>query len=127
MTVRPVAEWIGKSSEAVPPRVRVRVFEAANGRCAVCSRKITASDTWQADHIVALINGGENRERNLQCLCGWCHKAKTRADVAEKSVIARSRAKHLGIRKPSRLQGRPFPKSEPQHSATSPVQKRAKP
>ena len=127
MTSRSVAEWVGKASEAVPPRVRVRVFEAAGGRCAVCSRKITASDTWQADHIVALINGGENRERNLQCLCGWCHKAKTRADVAEKSVIARSRAKHLGIRKPSRLQGRGFPKFEKQHTATTPPKRKGQP
>ena len=57
----------------------------------------------QADHIVALVNGGENRERNLRCLCSWCHKNKTADDVAEKAKTAAVRKKHLGIKTPSRF------------------------
>lgn len=103
MTGRSLAEWIGATPDtAIPPRVRARVFEAADGRCTLCTRKIAAGDRWQADHIVALVNGGENREANLRCVCDWCHRKKTRADVAEKATVARVRAKHIGARSKSR-------------------------
>jgi len=43
---------------------------------------------WDADHILALALGGENRPENLQRLCTPCHKAKTAEDAA---VIAKRR------------------------------------
>lgn len=110
MTGRSVPEWIGLSPDtAIPPRVRARVFEAADGRCTLCTRKIAAGEGWQADHIVALVNGGENREANLRCVCDWCHRSKTRADVAEKAHVARVRSKHIGAKPKSR---RPIPGSK---------------
>lgn len=113
---RAVAEWIGRSDDTpAPPRVRLRVFEAYGGRCHWSGQRINAGDAWDLDHIKALINGGENRESNLApILRGKPHKEKTADDVAEKSKVARVRAKHLGIHpKPvgnSRLQSRPFSK-----------------
>lgn len=101
--MRSVKEWVGKTpDENIPPRVRVRVFERHDGRCASCTRLITAGDPWQADHLKALINGGEHRESNLQLLCGWCHKEKTAEDVAEKSAVYQLKARHLGVKKSSR-------------------------
>lgn len=91
-----------------PPRVRLRLFEAAGGKCAACTRKIRPGDSWQADHVAALANGGENRERNLQILCGWCHADKTRADVAEKSRTYRKKLKAAG----AKPKGRGFWKPE---------------
>lgn len=122
---RAVTEWIGANDNtAIPPRVRVRVFDRAGGKCQCCTRKLYPGDKWEADHIVALINGGMNREANLQCLCDWCHANKTRSDVATKALTARKRAKHvLASRPKSRLQGRPFDKSPPQHSATRPLKR----
>jgi 5-methylcytosine-specific restriction enzyme A len=109
MTGRTVPEWIGKTPDTpAPPRVRLRVWDAAGGRCAICGRKIGAGERWECDHIVALANGGENRESNLRVLCCNCHKIKTRGDVAEKAKIARIRDKHLGIRP---HQSRPMPGS----------------
>jgi 5-methylcytosine-specific restriction protein A len=109
MTARSVPEWIGKTPDTpAPPRVRLRVFEAFGGRCAICGCKIGATVKWALDHIIALINGGENRESNLQPICDGCHKIKTRADVAEKSKTSRIREKYLGIR-PHR--SRPMPGS----------------
>lgn len=103
MTARSTDEWIGATPDsAIPPRVRLRVFERAGGRCEECTRKLGPGDAWQADHIVALVNGGENRERNLRCLCSWCHKTKSADDVAEKAKVAAVRKKHLGIKPPSR-------------------------
>lgn len=101
MTARSLPEWIGQSADTpVPPRVRLRVFDRAGGHCQSCTRKIMGGDKWQADHIKAIINGGENRERNLQLLCGWCHARKTKSDVGEKAATYRKRARDKGIRKP---------------------------
>lgn len=100
MTGRSLPEWVGKSlDEAVPRRVRVRVFTLADGYCARCTRKILKSDKWICDHVQALINGGENREANLQVLCEWCDKPKTYFDVSMKSKSYKRRAKHVGARK----------------------------
>jgi 5-methylcytosine-specific restriction endonuclease McrA len=98
---RSVDEWIGAHPDAaIPPRVRARVWIRAEGCCqAGCSRKLTPADKWQVDHIVALINGGEHRETNMQVSCDWCHKAKTAEDVAEKSAVYQKSIRHLGIRK----------------------------
>lgn len=101
---RSVEEWIGKTDDTVPPpRVRLRVFDAAGGKCHLCSRKIAAGEYWQADHVVALCNGGANREGNLRPACRNCCYTKTADDVAEKSELATIRKKHLGIKdkKPS--------------------------
>lgn len=113
---RSTPEWIGKTpDEAIPPRVRVRVFDRYEGRCQCgCSRKIRAGERWDCDHAVALANEGENRESNLRPLLVEHHKAKTAADVAEKSRVYRKRARHLGLRPASRLPG----------SRNSPLKKR---
>ena len=97
--MRELPEWIGETSDTrVPPHVKMRVWDACGGRCAgtTCNnRKIHGA--WELDHRIALINGGENRESNLQVLCIECHAEKTGIDVAEKSKTYRMRAKHLGI------------------------------
>ena len=106
---RSVELWEGKNDDAVPPpRVRLRVFDARQGRCHICGRQIAPGEYWQCDHVKALINGGRNAEDNLAPACRNCCYAKTAEDVAEKSKVARIRAKHLGVKKPSR-----FPKKPP--------------
>ena len=104
---RSVEEWIGKTDDAtIPPRVRLRVWDKFNGVCQCgCGRKIAAGESWELDHIKALINGGEPRESNFQPLITAHHRAKTRDDVAEKSKAARVRAKHLGIKKRTSFRG----------------------
>lgn len=100
---RQVKEWIGKRDETpAPPRVKARIVERQKGICACgCGVKLgMAGERIDFDHTVALINGGENRETNLRALRQPCHAVKTRADVAEKSTVARKRAKHLGLHKP---------------------------
>ena len=102
---RSTPEWIGKTPDThIPDRVKLRVFDRAQGRCQHCTRKIPAGDPWDCDHIIALVNGGMNRESNLQCLCGWCHPQKTARDVAQKAETARKRKKHLGLNKHSSFQ-----------------------
>jgi 5-methylcytosine-specific restriction protein A len=107
---RSVPEWIGKSDDTkVPPHVRLRVFETHWGKCHLSGRRIQPGEAWECDHVIALINGGENRESNLAPALKTAHKVKTAADVAEKSRVRRKRMKFLGIAPKS---GRPMPGSK---------------
>lgn len=102
MTGRSVPEWVGATPDSRPPdRVILRLFTAQNGRCATCTRKIgVGGEEYDADHRVALANGGENRESNLSLVCRkTCHREKTAQDVAEKSAVYRKRKKHVAGRK----------------------------
>lgn len=102
--MRSVELWRGKTDDAaIPPRVRLRVFERYGGRCYVTGRKISPGDHWQLDHIKALCNGGTHSEDNLApILAGKPHKDKTAVDVAQKSRDRSLKAKHFGAlaRKP---------------------------
>lgn len=121
---RSTAEWIAKhDDQKVPDRVRLRIFEREGGICHLSGRKIMPGDLWDLDHKVALINGGEHREANLFPALRDKHRQKTAMDVREKAVSARKRKKHLGIRKPSKLQSRGFAKAGPQRSASKPLTK----
>jgi hypothetical protein len=100
---RAVAEWIGETDDTrPPPRVEARVFLRCDGRCDICGTKLTRRRDWILEHRKALINEGQNRESNLGVTCVGCAKIKTRADVAEKAIIARKRAKHIGVRRSAR-------------------------
>ena len=101
---RSVDEWIGATPDTpAPPRVRLRVFERCGGRCHISGRKIMPGDKWELDHVKALVNGGENRESNLAPALSTEHKAKTAADVAQKSKDRRVRSKHIGIHRPKSI------------------------
>jgi 5-methylcytosine-specific restriction enzyme A len=98
MTARTLPEWHGsKPDSAIPDRVRLRIFDAYEGKCAECTRKLQAG-RWQLDHIAALINGGKHCESNLQPLCTTCHAGKTKTDIAEKARTYRKRLKATGIK-----------------------------
>lgn len=107
---RSVSEWIGATDDQVPPpRVRIRVYDRWHGRCHCCKRVIRSGEYWQCDHVIALINGGQNRETNLAPACRNCCYEKTADDLAEKSAVADKRKKHLLPKGP----GRGFRKSPP--------------
>lgn len=99
--MRTIPEWIGASPDTPPPpRVQLRVYLKHDGKCPKCSRPLQPKK-WACDHIVALINGGENREANLQPLCiSPCHSNKTKADVQTKSKTYKRRLRHAGVSKP---------------------------
>lgn len=111
---RAVEEWCGKSDDhRAPGKVRQRVFARDGGICHLCETEIQTGQKWDLDHVVALINGGENRETNLKPAHRKCHKDKTAADVAEKSRIAAIRGKHIGAIRPKQsipVRPKPAPK-----------------
>ena len=124
--MREVPEWIGATPDTpIPPRVKLRIFERDKGRCHISGRLIRAGERWDAEHIKALCNGGENRETNLAPALTDLHKGKTANDVAEKSRNYRKRAKHLGIASTKRkIASRGFAKSVPQRTASRPIERR---
>lgn len=94
--MRAVDEWVGASDDVIPPpRVRLRIFDKYQGRCYICTAKIIAGSYWQADHVVALCNGGRNAESNLGPACRNCCYTKTAEDQAEKSDVADKRKRHV--------------------------------
>jgi len=103
---RSVKEWVGKSDDSqVPPRIRLRVLGRYFLRCGRCARTIVSGEAWICDHVVALINGGENRESNLQPLCGMCNVKKNKMDVVLKALTATKAKANYGIKK---RKGRPM-------------------
>lgn len=112
--VREVPEWIGATPDTpVPMRVKLRVFERFDGVCYLTGRKIRSGDAWDVEHVIAIINCGQNREGNLRPALKEPHKEKTAADLDTKSKTARVKAKHLGVWPKSKrpLRGRGFPKT----------------
>lgn len=112
---RSTREWVGKTDDAMPPpSVRLRIFRDHGGKCHRSGRKIRAGEPWQLDHIRALCNGGENREKNLAPILADKHREKTADDVRERVKTDRMAMKALGIKQAkSRWPKRPFPKRRP--------------
>ena len=101
---RPVPEWRGARPEtAPPPRVKLRILDRQGDCCAECGRQFSPACPPEFDHERALVNGGENCERNIRAVCSFCHAPKTASDVAEKAKVARVRAKHLGLKDKPRV------------------------
>lgn len=102
---RAVPEWIGThDDQAIPPRVKARIIDRQGGKCCGCVRKLgQCGECIDFDHVLALINGGQHREANLQALCPFCHRPKTVKDMAVKKKNASVRKKHQGLEsKPKR-------------------------
>lgn len=109
---RAVPEWIGATDDqAIPARVKLRIWERCGGRCAISGRKLRPGDPYDFDHIKPLIMGGGHRETNLQVVARDKHREKSAAEQTEQAKADRTRAKHLGIRrKGPRIQSREFQK-----------------
>jgi 5-methylcytosine-specific restriction protein A len=99
---RAVPEWIGATPNSkIPDRVKLRIWLREGGRCYLSGRQIRPGERFEYEHVIALCNGGENRETNLRLALAAPHKAKTAADVDERAKTDRMAKKHLGIKKPS--------------------------
>lgn len=59
---------------------RLKMWTAAQGRCAQCGKLTDYPNGFEVDHKVPLVQGGKDAEENLQVLCGGyagCHAKKT--------------------------------------------------
>lgn len=109
---RSVKEWIGKTDDSkAPPKVRQRIYDKSQGICHICQLEIKPTETWHLDHVLALIEGGENRERNLAPAHSHCNLKKGQEETKRKAKVNRTRRKHIGIKKTGpKIQGRGFEK-----------------
>ncbi|WP_254073694.1 HNH endonuclease [Burkholderia sp. S171] len=62
-------------------RIRLRIRERDQYTCQSCNIGVQAGIV---DHKIALINGGNNADDNLQLLCEVCHTDKTNRDLGYK-------------------------------------------
>ena len=73
------------------PRIRGRRLQAirkhvlaASPLCVMCKASGRVTLATEVDHIVALVNGGEDSHENRQALCAPCHQVKTAQDCGYK-------------------------------------------
>ena len=63
--------------------IRARHF-ARHPLCVDCEKAGRVRLATELDHIVALVNGGQDVEANRQGLCSSCHAAKSDRDLGHK-------------------------------------------
>lgn len=100
---RSVEEWIGKTPDSKPPAYVIqRIAERAGWRCHISGTVIDQikhkyGRDWQAEHVIPLEAGGENRESNLApALIKW-HAIKTAAENKARGKRNRGIRKRTGI------------------------------
>jgi 5-methylcytosine-specific restriction endonuclease McrA len=71
----------------------LRIFQAHEGKCYRCQRKLGPRDGYDIDHIIALENGGTDDDANLAPCCDWCHTEKSADDHAQAGHGRRMAAK----------------------------------
>jgi 5-methylcytosine-specific restriction endonuclease McrA len=90
------ATYRAKTAETLSPHglsiIVRKLWDKCGGKCEVCS----STSELALDHVVAIANGGNNDEKNLQFLCATCNSSKGTKDfktwlasrVTEKGVAA---------------------------------------
>jgi 5-methylcytosine-specific restriction endonuclease McrA len=58
--------------EPIPESVRLFVWQRDKGQCVKCA----ARERLEFDHIIPVVAGGSNTERNIQLLCETCNRSK---------------------------------------------------
>lgn len=107
---RTVKEWIGRTDDAMPPKLcRLRIVERQGDKCALTGRPFTLKEKPQFDHITPLWLGGKNCESNLHAIHQDTHNAKTAAEATVRAKVNANRANDLGIK--SKPKSRGFPKA----------------
>jgi hypothetical protein len=73
----------------VPESIKDAVKRRDGNQCVVCKSPYDL----EVDHVVALMNGGDNSMENLATLCDSCHTKKTRLDNSLRRHRQRIRTK----------------------------------
>lgn len=90
-------EWIATHpDQEIPKRVKLRIFDRYEGKCAITGRKLQAGE-FDFDHIKPLRDGGQHREGNLHPVYRPVHREKTAAENSSGAKADRVKAKHLGL------------------------------
>jgi HNH endonuclease/CarD-like/TRCF domain len=63
----------GAGREPIPEHVRLFVWRRDKGQCVRCGSR----ERLEFDHIIPVVAGGSNTERNIQLLCESCNRSKS--------------------------------------------------
>jgi 5-methylcytosine-specific restriction endonuclease McrA len=63
----------GAIREPIPEHVRLFVWRRDKGQCVRCGSR----ERLEFDHIIPVVAGGSNTERNIQLLCESCNRSKS--------------------------------------------------
>ena len=86
---------------AIPTYVKQRILDRYGWKCYLTKIDLRPlSGQIDFDHVIALCNGGEHRERNLAPIWRPKHREKTAADVSERAATDRKVAHHYGLERP---------------------------
>lgn len=88
--------------------IRARVMARDCGLCKTCERIGVTTTASQVDHIVALANGGNNDDDNLEAICDDCHNIKTAIDLGNAAPVVTGLdgwPSVRGYRQPWRIKG----------------------
>lgn len=67
-----IAETETARREKIPDSVKLFVWQRDEGKCTSCGKK----EKLEFDHIIPVVEGGSNTERNIQLLCETCNRSK---------------------------------------------------
>lgn len=92
---RTVPEWIGRNHNSMPTKaVFDRLWAKQGGKDAITGLPFAPGDKICRDHTIPLIDGGENRESNLQLITEKTHKLKTAREAMERAKTRSVQHKH---------------------------------
>ncbi len=94
------------------PTQRLKLFEAFQGRCVLCDRKIEVGEPWIDEHLRALGLGGSNVAENRGPAHKACAVAKAHGkdgDLARIAKAKRVKMRHIGVKT---RKGPPMPGSK---------------
>ncbi|MDA8122262.1 MAG: HNH endonuclease signature motif containing protein [Deltaproteobacteria bacterium] len=63
------------SGGKLSPDIASRLFAIQKGKCSVCKKSLKKTG-FHLDHIVPLIRGGKNEDKNIQLTCPKCNTKK---------------------------------------------------
>ena len=86
MAVKRLRDQSNRDRGRLGRSMRDEVLHRDSRLCRMCSTPERLIPFDEVDHIVALIDGGEDTVSNLWCLCRACHLAKTAAEVAARAA-----------------------------------------
>lgn len=84
--------------KAMTPARRLRVFNAAEGRCQCgCGEKLRPD--WEVEHRIPLSMAGAEDDANLEAWNAVCHQRKTSGEAPKRAKVARIIAREDGTRR----------------------------
>jgi 5-methylcytosine-specific restriction protein A len=104
---RSVDEWVAKhDDQAIPDKVKLRIFEREGRKCQICGGDIRPGDGTDYHHVPALADGGAHRESQIYPVHRKCHRMVTAKEALARAETRATVKKHYGIKT---TKGRPMP------------------